>query len=524
MNVENFKTLHKSYMIKIFLIVFIVFLLLYLFFTTLQKYDTYHEEVSNVSDQETIIVDGAIERLRDYMSFVVSDIEYLESQFEISIREGHTYESIENSWAVYSNSKQIYSQIRFLDTTGMEKIRINKNKNGAIIVDDADLTDKSDRYYFTESIGLADNAIYFSNIDLNVEDNLIVHPYELELRLSTPVYVNNILYGVIVLNFDFNLLLDHMPYYNENSNGDLYIVDQNSYFIYSNDVNTLWGFDILEHSDQTLANMYPQAWENIEDNQTQFITDLGLYTVKSLDFTTLINRNNYSFYSSGSMLHVITFVSNDTNPFLINSNLLLSFILLTLETNWLMLLIVLFVSLIFSLLVYNRLKISYEESYYASIDQLTNIYNRNYGISNLEKMMKDKRNISICFIDLNGLKGINDFYGHQTGDQYIKHIIQIIHSYVEFPNFMFRLGGDEFIMVMHQNAKELEETWQTILNSFKEINENQGNNYKLSASHGIVELCDKFDEVNKFITAADHIMYIEKNIYYKNKEVQKLNK
>ncbi len=515
----EFNKSSKSYIIKLFLTILFIFIVLFYMLGLISNYRTLSSEVNTTSTKEQLVVDGATERLTDHLDFITSDLLYLKYQAEVTLAEGHTFEELAYDWLVYAEESRIYNQIRFLDTDGMEITRINHtDDNGFYIVDQNDLQDKSNRYYFINTIGLSDDSVYYSNVDLNEENGAFTTPYELTFRLSTPLYFNNILQGIIILNFDVDFTLDKMPYYDQSSDGDVYLLDENGYFIYHNDDHYLWGFDLSDRADYNFNTMFEDAWDKIEKDRGQFINKDGLFTVDHIDLRTVYdNDQGISFYADKPDIYIVSFVSNDVNPYLISENLFFNLLFITTLNNWPILISLILVSIIITLLVYIRLKINYETRHFASTDQLTGIYNRKYGIDALEKSVSQNKNLTICFIDLNGLKQVNDIFGHQIGDEFITQIVNIIKSQVKFPDYVFRLGGDEFLIVSHLNKKQVEAIWTNIILIFDQINISQVNPYELSASHGVVAYRDDLIDVNHFIAEADQLMYKEKSIYYKQK-------
>ena len=94
-------------------------------------------------------------------------------------------------------------QIRYLDETGMEKIRIDRaNYNYPYkIISDNLLQNKKDRYYFQEVAKIKSNQdVWISNIDLNIENNQIVKPYVPTLRFGLPVYDGDSFRGIVMIN------------------------------------------------------------------------------------------------------------------------------------------------------------------------------------------------------------------------------------------------------------------------------------------------------------------------------------
>lgn len=83
------------------------------------------------------------------------------------------------------------------------------------------------------------------------------------------------------------------------------------------------------------------------------------------------------------------------------------------------------------------------------LDKLTNVYNRNY----FEKAIKDWKNpeqvgIGLFMVDIDGLKLVNDTLGHDVGDQYLRTIAQAIKRVFKTPEFISRIGGDEFAIAV----------------------------------------------------------------------------
>lgn len=82
-------------------------------------------------------------------------------------------------------------------------------------------------------------------------------------------------------------------------------------------------------------------------------------------------------------------------------------------------------------------------------DKLTNLYNRNYfdkSISELDQSFNLP--LSIVIGDLNGLKLINDTFGHGRGDEFIKKAAEVIEEIVGQKGRTFRIGGDEFCLLL----------------------------------------------------------------------------
>jgi len=85
-------------------------------------------------------------------------------------------------------------------------------------------------------------------------------------------------------------------------------------------------------------------------------------------------------------------------------------------------------------------------------DELTGLYNRRYIMDVLarQKALADRGHLSftLCYCDLDHFKRINDRYGHQVGDRALKDFARVAESVVRSVDFVARLGGEEFLLVL----------------------------------------------------------------------------
>ncbi|MBQ8181426.1 MAG: GGDEF domain-containing protein [Ruminococcus sp.] len=161
-------------------------------------------------------------------------------------------------------------------------------------------------------------------------------------------------------------------------------------------------------------------------------------------------------------------------------------------------------------------------------DTFSGIYNRNGFVSATSHIYKDcvkkRRNIMLMFIDLDGLKKINDTYGHSVGDTAICNIADALTKSCVSGEIYCRFGGDEFIVFAadytEADAKKLT---ADIEMNIKKINDSNENPFVLSASTGyIIDIPEEGEDIFRFVTAADNIMYTQKrkkklSLHLKNK-------
>ena len=88
-------------------------------------------------------------------------------------------------------------------------------------------------------------------------------------------------------------------------------------------------------------------------------------------------------------------------------------------------------------------------------DSLTDLYNRAYLENEMERLDTERQlPLSIIVADLNGLKLINDVYGHEAGDKMLKSAANILRKACREEDIIARWGGDEFIVLLPQTTKE----------------------------------------------------------------------
>ena len=169
-------------------------------------------------------------------------------------------------------------------------------------------------------------------------------------------------------------------------------------------------------------------------------------------------------------------------------------------------------------------KIRAEEKlkYFAAIDTLTGSYNRGMGLTFLENEIKAiRRNngvFSICYIDVNGLKFVNDNFGHFEGDELLVMVCKFIKAVVRENDILCRLGGDEFIILFPSCKKEnVEQIIEKIISNIDIENKKKLKPYDISFSYGIVQAdCDNCIGIDEIIQMADEKMYEYKKKYKKS--------
>jgi diguanylate cyclase (GGDEF)-like protein len=158
---------------------------------------------------------------------------------------------------------------------------------------------------------------------------------------------------------------------------------------------------------------------------------------------------------------------------------------------------------------------SYLQQRMVQLDYLTGVWSRGSFDFYIKNRMKQRSNVKlgIVYCDMDGLKEINDKYGHKEGDYVIKTMTQIIRKTIRKTDIIVRMGGDEFIIVLECNTKEiLSKILEKLELAFHQYNETSNRNYKISCSFGADILNQDSQSIEQFLHHVDSLMYTNKKI------------
>lgn len=144
----------------------------------------------------------------------------------------------------------------------------------------------------------------------------------------------------------------------------------------------------------------------------------------------------------------------------------------------------------------------------AYYDSLTGVYNRNSYEEKLDKIRQDdnSENIFVIFFDIDGLRDINNQYGHSAGDEAIKTVAKCIIVALKGKGDVYRIGGDEFVCIAECDLKqELMEFENMLYEKAKSLN------YALTVSTGYSGCNKKARDIDSLIKYCDALMYEHKN-------------
>jgi diguanylate cyclase (GGDEF)-like protein len=142
-------------------------------------------------------------------------------------------------------------------------------------------------------------------------------------------------------------------------------------------------------------------------------------------------------------------------------------------------------------------------------DKLTGLYNKTFFEEELSRLdTKRQLPISLIMGDINGLKLINDAFGHSMGDSVLKKAAEIMTSSFRDEDIISRVGGDEFVillpMTMEKTALEIVERVK------KKCEKNPLEYIKINISFGVATKTSMEEDINKIYKKAEDRMYFNK--------------
>lgn len=153
-------------------------------------------------------------------------------------------------------------------------------------------------------------------------------------------------------------------------------------------------------------------------------------------------------------------------------------------------------------------------------DSDTRLYNRRYCMRILNEWLADKVRFTICYLDLDNLKRINDGFGHMEGDYYISMLAFALKKVFRASDIICRIGGDEFVVLILNATEEI------VIARIKKAEIHfleagqKYRQYEIGFSYGI-KVVDEHNVLgaDALLEEADHFMYERKK---KKKERQQL--
>ncbi|GHA43998.1 sensor domain-containing diguanylate cyclase [Photobacterium aphoticum] len=381
-----------------------------------------------------------------------SHIDALYAKPSLTPSEQQTLRNFEQDVQAFSQRSGMYDQVRFIDADGREQLRVNYSDEHAYQVAKAKLQNKAGRYYVQEGLALIPGEVYISPLDLNIEHNEIELPHKPMIRIVVPIYnTMNLRVGIVVLNYLAQYMIDELRLFHRDDSIEYMLVNHNGQFLYHSHLPEYEFAFMFGHDGLTVDQVYPGISDTIYGKQDlQLDSEEGIYTISTIGAVDRINPycfdGQHVTENTSTSWRLVSFVKNPSQHYF----------WLYVQSNTVILLFAagLMVLLAYVAASYCRAKRNEEHNLYvmAHSDELTQLHNRlsffKHGKAVLDEALKSRQPAGLLFIDLDDFKHINDTYGHQAGDQVLRHVAACMRKSFGEQALLCRLGGDEFAVIV----------------------------------------------------------------------------
>lgn len=165
--------------------------------------------------------------------------------------------------------------------------------------------------------------------------------------------------------------------------------------------------------------------------------------------------------------------------------------------------------------IQDRIKAEIEIRKLSLQDEMTGLYNRRGFFFLADQQLKLAQHarvfLYLLFIDLDGLKHVNDSFGHEVGDRMIIDAARLLKGTFRDSDIVSRLGGDEFVVLISSNSESEKEFRSRLQANLDRFNLERKDLYRLSFSIG-VKKCEIEEGcfLEKLLEEADRLMYEHK--------------
>ncbi len=263
-------------------------------------------------EQASHRLDLAYELISRELNRVRSDALFLAEQSIVREFAGGNQElrpTLEAELSSFVGHKRSYDQVRLMEYSGREIVRIDYSADGAHVVPLPDLQNKRDRYYFRESQDLSIGDVFVSEFDLNQERGAIEQPYNPVIRFVTPVNDSSgSKRALLVLNYLGSRLLDELRAIS--LPGDTMVLRKDGHFLLSPNPDDQWGW-LLGH-DRTFAKLYPKSWDQVKlaDNRC-VLTEHGAFASRKLNLSSANNGVQSTSRDDSTTLLLVSYLPSE---------------------------------------------------------------------------------------------------------------------------------------------------------------------------------------------------------------------
>ena len=442
-----------------------------------------------------------------------------------------------------SASRRLYDQLRWIDESGMERVRVDYVQNQPFVVPVERLQNKAQRYFFIDTMKLAPAEIYVSPLDLNIEQGRVETPLKPTLRLGMPVFVRaGRPRGIVIVNYFGRFLLDKFSDVTEAREGGVRVnlLNRDGYWLVAPQAADEWGF--MFGRKEHFGTRFPEAWTRISAGASgQFEDDDGLWsfiTVRPLGAGMASAVGSPLADSGGSAT-----IGADQYVWKVVSRIPPDMLMRMADRSlggWILITLLFMGALLagaFVLARANQRRDAMAESLrtlnrrleekvrqrtdellqQAIRDPLTSLFNRRYLDETLpreiHRALREEEPLAVVMIDLDHFKRFNDQWGHEAGDIVLLGVAEALLDGLRASDIACRYGGEELLVVMPgADADEAVRRITAIAAQARSVGARvMGREIEaITFSAGVATVPEHGDSAEVLVRAADRALYMAK--------------
>ncbi len=446
----------------------------------------YHEEQTRIRQAleaaELLRLETGVHSLTRDLGLVASDVRLLASLPSLAAvlqnADAETMARLTADISAISASRRFYDQLRWIDETGMERVRVDYVQNQPRVVPAERLQNKAQRYYYTGTMRLAADEVFVSPLDLNVEQDRVETPYKPMLRLAVRVWDSEgRARGIVIANFFASYLLDAFAVATESRDESVRIslLNRDGFWLKAPQASDEWGF-MLGRKDH-FGTRYPAAWKVISAGERgQFENDDGFWSFETV--RPLLAGMTSGSGASAELPDSTVPVGADEYVWKVVSRVPAEALRQARTTSlggWVVITLLFMGTLFAGCLVLARahrrrdlmadnlrtmnrrleekVRLRTEELHQQAIrDSLTGLFNRRYLDETLpreiSRALRENESLAVVMIDLDYFKRFNDEWGHEAGDAVLLGVAETLLDGLRMSDIACRWGGEEILVVM----------------------------------------------------------------------------
>ena len=244
-------------------------------------------ERARIEQSEGLVVALAHTALAHEFEEVVADVRLLAASGELQRALDHPRQRPDRLIAEFvalSRYRRLYEQVRLLDATGMEVVRVNFNQGQPAAVPQAELQSRGAQPYFADTFALGPGAVFVSPFERDVEQAHVARPDQPMIGVGTPVVDRQgRKRGIVLLNYDGSEFFAALARASAPAIGQMMLLNRDGLRLRGPRPEVEQSGPVPDDADRTFAQAFPAVWAQIRAAETgQITTAEGLFTFSTM--------------------------------------------------------------------------------------------------------------------------------------------------------------------------------------------------------------------------------------------------